>query len=533
MVHQLLTLKMKNKRWIILTLILFLGNTTVFSQISLDFLEKVKAAGINESQLQNNDLFQKQLDQNNSTLPGQGMNPNLPLRTDRMDMDDKEFFQFLEEQREANKVEDLKSIVFGREIFSNQNLTFAPDLNAPTPKHYKLSAGDELLIHVWGDSELNLECTISAEGVIVIPGLGPVHVSGLTIETAEKRIRQELGRIIATLVSDEVSNTSVSVTLGRIRSIKVNIVGEAVAPGTYLIPSYSTLFNALYAAGGVNDIGSLRNIRLFRDSEEVATLDVYDYLFNGRYASNIRLEDNDMIIVEPYEQLVTATGKVKRNRIFEVKPGETLKDVLRMAGGFTGDAYRADVRVKRKTGKRLQIATVREDRFGEFLMHDGDTLVVDSVIPFYENRVIITGAVWRPGEYELSPEVSTVKQLIEVANGLKGDEFMGRAQIERLNKDFTTSVFAIDIRGILNDTASDVTLQVEDVLSIPSLFDLREPYTITVSGAVNNPDTVMPFSYNMTVEDAIIKAGGLSEAAATINVGVARRIKKSLFFQYD
>ena len=438
-----------------------------------------------------------------------------------------------EEQRKRNLPEnDLKETVFGREIFSNKNLSFEPDLNIPTPKNYILSAGDELLINVWGDSELNLKLKVSPEGTIIIPNLGPVSVSGLTIETAENRIRQELGRIMSTLSGNtDGANTFVSVSLSQIRSIKVNIVGEVVAPGTYTLPSFATLFNALYAAGGVNEIGSLRGIKVYRNSKEVAKLDVYDYLLNGKYNTNIRLEENDMVIVSPYDQLAVVRGKVKRNRIFEMKKGETLQQLLNMAGGFTGDAYKKDVRIKRKADSRYQIATVTEDKYPTFAMMDGDSLLVDSVIPFYENRLIVTGAVWRPGEYELNGTVHTVKGLINQAAGLKGDEFTGRAQITRLNPDFTTTVIAVDIRGILNGTSPDIELKPEDILNIPSLFDLREPYTIKVSGAVNYVDTVLPYRNNLTVEDAIMMAGGLKESAATVNVEVARRIKDTKTYE--
>ena len=389
-----------------------------------------------------------------------------------------------------------------------------------------------MLINVWGDSELNLKLKVSPEGTILIPNLGPVSVSGLTIETAENRIRQELGRIMSTLSGDtDGANTFVSVSLSQIRSIKVNIVGEVVAPGTYTLPSFATLFNALYAAGGVNEIGSLRGIKVYRNSKEVAKLDVYDYLLNGKYNTNIRLEENDMVIVSPYDQLAVVRGKVKRNRIFEMKKGETLQQLLNMAGGFTGDAYKKDVRIKRKADSRYQIATVTEDKYPTFAMMDGDSLLVDSVIPFYENRLTVTGAVWRPGEYELNGAVHTVRQLVDQAAGLKGDEFAGRAQITRLNPDFTTTVIAVDIRGILNGTASDMELNPEDQLSIPSLFDLREPYTIKVSGAVNYIDTVLPYRNNLTVEDAIMMAGGLKESAATVNVEVARRIKDTKTYE--
>lgn len=497
--------------------------TGIKAQVPQELLDKARKAGMSEEQIQQE--MSKYIDKTTTTQQTQAeqLTPEKET-TGRVPLTNKELPP-LELQREENKpAQKLEDIVFGREIFSEKNLTFEPVLNIPTPVNYRLSAGDEVLIHVWGDSELNLKLTISPDGTIIIPDIGPVALSGLTIEAAEQRIRQELGRIMATIDGRE-PNTFVSVSLGQIRSIKVNIVGEAVVPGTYTLTSLATLFNALYAAGGVNNIGSLRSIKVYRNSKEIANLDVYNYLLHGEYNTNIRLEDNDMIIIGPYEQLVIAKGKIKRNRIFELKKGETLSQLLDMAGGFTGDAYTKDVTVKRKSGTRYQIATVTEEQFPTFTFHDGDSLLVDSVIPFYENRITISGAIWRPGEYELSPSVHTVKQLIQQAAGLKGDEFIGRAQITRLNPDFTHSVIAINIQDILNGTSPDIELQNEDQLYIPSLFDLREPYTIKVGGAVNQTDTVLPYRKNMTIEDAIVLAGGLQEAAATVNVEVARRIK--------
>ena len=500
------------------------------AQVPQDLIDKAKAAGMTDEQIRremNKRMGQSGTEQATRTASD-------AVVTDRtVTVPDGKEIPPLDAQRETNRpTGDLSGTVFGREIFSNKNLSFEPDLNIPTPKGYVLSAGDELLINVWGDSELNLKLKVSPEGTILIPNLGPVSVSGLTIDTAENRIRQELGRIMSTLSGNtDGANTFVSVSLSQIRSIKVNIVGEVVAPGTYTLPSFATLFNALYAAGGVNEIGSLRGIKVYRNSKEVAKLDVYDYLLNGKYNTNIRLEENDMVIVSPYDQLAVVRGKVKRNRIFEMKKGETLQQLLNMAGGFTGDAYKKDVRIKRKADSRYQIATVTEDKYPTFAMMDGDSLLVDSVIPFYENRLIVTGAVWRPGEYELNGTVHTVKGLINQAAGLKGDEFTGRAQITRLNPDFTTTVIAVDIRGILNGTSPDIELKPEDILNIPSLFDLREPYTIKISGAVNYVDTVLPYRNNLTVEDAIMMAGGLKESAATVNVEVARRIKDTKTYE--
>lgn len=494
------------------------------AQVPQELIDKAKASGMSETQIQQE--IARRMGQSDTGQATQRASEAVVTDRTVTTTPGKEELS-IEEQRQINLLEnDLKETVFGREIFSNKNLSFEPDLNIPTPKNYILSAGDELLINVWGDSELNLKLKVSSEGVILIPSLGPVSVGGLTVEAAENRIRQELGRIMSTLSGNtDGANTFVSVSLSQIRSIKVNIVGEVIAPGTYTLPSFATLFNALYAAGGINEIGSLRGIKVYRKSKEVAQLDVYDYLLNGKYEANIRLEENDMIIIPPYDQLAVVRGKVKRNRIFEMKKGETLQQLLNMTGGFTGDAYTKDVRIKRKAGSRYQIATVTENKYSTFIMMDADSLMVDSVIPFYENRLTITGAVWRPGEYELSPTVNTVKELVKQAAGLKGDEFAGRAQITRLNEDFTTTVIAVDIRGILSGVSPDVELKPEDQLYIPSLFDLREPYTIKVSGAVNFTDTILPYRKSLTVEDAIMMAGGLKESAATVNVEVARRIK--------
>lgn len=521
---------MKGLKKSILYLLLGCLAITVSAQVPEELIEKAKAAGLTQEQVQQEIARRMQ----------QGMADRQVVQTasdakvsDRQVLTE-EKLPPLEQQREANLQvgEKPEDTVFGRDIFTDKNLSFEPDLNIPTPKNYILSASDELLINVWGDSELNLNLKISPEGTIVIPSLGPVAVGGLTIEEAEGRLRRELSRIMATVSDDTgAGNTFVSLSLSQIRSIKVNVVGEVVAPGTYTLPSLATLFHALYAAGGVNPIGTLRNIKVYRDSREVASLDVYDYLLHGKYQTNIHLQENDMIMVGPYSQLIVARGKVKRNRVFEMKPGETLQQLLEMTGGFTGDAYKKDVRVKRKSGTRYQLATVTEDRFASFQMQDGDSLQVDSIIPFYENRLTISGAVWRPGEYELSPSLHTVKQLIRQAAGLKGDEFVGRAQLTRLNPDFTTTLLAVNVRGILAGTVPDMELRAEDHLIIPSLFDLREPYTIKVGGAVNFKDTVLPYRHNLTVEDAILMAGGLQESAATVQVEVARRIKDPRSFE--
>lgn len=544
---------------------LFLATTSLHAQISQDLIDKAKAAGLSDSQIQQEitKRIGKKGTLGSSNTLGSTLNDTdteestrqNPLKKegnkDAAESEKKYMLQkqyldeetgiFLtpeEEEKRKKQIEDiekknLENTVFGREIFSDTKLSFEPDLNLPTPSDYRLAAGDEVIINVWGASEMKITQKITPDGLINIPNIGPVSLSGLTVDQAAIQIKNELGRIMSGLVSPEDPNTFVSVSLGQIRSVKVNIVGEVVRPGSYTLPSLATLFNAIYAAGGVNDIGTLRNIKVYRNSKEIATLDVYDYLLNGNFDSNIRLEDNDMIIVGTYDNQVTIRGKIKRKRIFEMKKDESMQQLIKYAGGFTGDAYTGSIRIIRKAGEQYSIATVDKQNFAFFPLMDKDSVMVDSVIPLFSNRLQIKGAVWREGEYELGNEISTIKQLVMKAGGVKGDEFTGRAQLTRQNKDFTKEVLAIDIRGILNGTVPDVKLKPEDELHIPSLFDLREAYTINVRGAVNYPDTTLAYKNNMTIEDAIIQAGGLREAASMVKVDVARRIKNPYSQKYS
>ncbi|MBN1181138.1 MAG: SLBB domain-containing protein, partial [Bacteroidales bacterium] len=416
-------------------------------------------------------------------------------------------------------VYDKRSKIFGREIFSTYNLTFAPNYNMPTPANYILAAGDEVIIDVWGASEMNLTTTITPEGSITIPGLGLVYLNGLSVEQAEGKIRSSLKKIMSGIGSQ----TQVKVSLGQIRTIKVNMVGEATVPGTYSLPSLATLFNALYSAGGVNDIGSLRAIKVYRNNKEAGTLDLYDFLLNGRYDANIRLEDNDIVIVPTYQNLVTIKGKVKRNRTFEMTKDETLAELITYAGGTTGDAYTENVQVKRRTGRMFDIHTVNAGEFDSFLMHDGDSVFVDSIIHEYSNRLTIKGAVWRPGEYELCEKTDSLSELIGIAEGLKGDAFASRGQITRMKDDYTYEVIPFLTRNVVSG-AIDIALKRNDEIYIPSIFDLREEYYLIVKGEVNLPDTIA-FSEKMSIEDAIMQCGGLKESASVEKIEVARRIQ--------
>lgn len=406
-------------------------------------------------------------------------------------------------------------MVFGREVFSSKNLTFAPNYNMPTPPNYVLGPEDEIIVEVWGASELYVKQKITPDGTVTIQGVGPVSVVGLTMEEANKRMSARIAQIM--------EGAQVKVTLGQIRSIKVNIAGEVMVPGTYTLPSLATVFNAVYAAGGVNRIGSLRSIKVYRNSQQIAELDVYDYLVYGKYNTNIRLQDNDMIIVSPYENYVTMTGKIKRERVYELKKGETLKNAVEYAGGFMGDAYSDNLNVLRKTGRQYSIETVDQDDFGSFVMFDGDSVVVDKIITDYSNRLTITGAVWRPGDYQLSEKLSTLTQLISKAEGLRGDEFASRGQITRRKPDFTYEIIPFDVRAAATGK-QEITLTKEDSVYIPNILEMREEYRVIIKGEVNRPDT-LEYRSGMTVEDAIVRSGGLKESASYANIEIARRIK--------
>lgn len=426
-------------------------------------------------------------------------------------------------KREEKRIQDsiLRNSVFGREIFSARNLTFAPTYNLPTPPNYVLAAGDRLFIDLWGDAEANYDLKVSPDGFITVPDAGVINVGGVTVEAAEKRIRNKLASTVSGLNNGTVN---LKLSLGDIRSIKVNIIGEASMPGTYTLPSLATLFNALYEAGGVSDIGSLRSIKLIRGGKQVAELDVYDYLIGGKQEVNVGLQDNDMIIVQPYENLVKVTGKVKRPRIYELKKGETADDLLLYTGGFMGEAYKDNITVNRKSGRMMSVHSVPTEEFAEFAMADGDSVAVGEVIRQYANRVTVEGAVWRPGDYELNDSLTTLKELIKKAEGIRGDALMSRTQIVRLNDDYTFSVESVDLQGLLNGIVADVKLKPEDLVRIPSVNSLKEGYTIDVKGEVNTPQTLL-YRDNMTIEDAILMANGLKESASLARIEVARRVK--------
>ena len=403
---------------------------------------------------------------------------------------------YLEEE-----TEDPTQQIFGHNIFSNENLTFEPSVNVATPIDYQLGPGDEVIIDVWGASETTIREIISPEGSIFISNLGPVYLSGKTVREANDYLKEEFAKIYSG-VSGNVPNTQVKLTLGEIRSIQVNVMGEVEVPGTYTLSSFASVFHALYSAGGVNNIGSLRSIRVVRNGDVVADLDVYDFILKGKMREDVRLQDGDVILVQPYLSLVQILGKVKRPMFYEMKPGESASLLLDYAGGFTGDAYKKAIRVVRKSGREMQVYNVDDKEYATFPMDDGDVVTVDSVLQRFENRVELRGAVYRPGLYQLDEEVATVKQLIAKAEGVRGDAFLNRAILDRENDDLEHEIIQVDVKGILNGTKADIPLQKNDVIYIPSIHDLKEEATLTIHGEVANPGTYL-YSENTTIEDLV------------------------------
>lgn len=416
-------------------------------------------------------------------------------------------------------------MIFGRNIFNTKKLTFAPSQNLATPDNYKIGPGDEIIIDIWGANQNTIRQNISPDGYINIENLGLVYLSGMTIKNAESYLRNELNKIYSGIIGDNPTS-EIKVTLGQIRTIQINVMGEVVAPGTYALSSLSTIFHALYKAGGVNKLGSLRNIHLTRNGGKIATVDVYDFILKGKTANDIRLQEGDVIIVPPYEMLVEIEGNIKRPMFYEMKNDETVQTLIEYAGKFTGDAYTKNVRITRKNGKEYQIHTVDQLDFSIFKLMDGDEVNVGAMLDRFENKLEIKGAVYRPGIYQYGGNLNTVKALVEKAEGLMGDAFMGRAVLHRERMDLTKEVIQIDLKNILNGTKPDIALQRNDVLYIPSIHDLQDIGTISVFGEVARPGD-FPFSENTTLEDIIIQAGGLKESASMVRVDVSRRIKDS------
>ena len=422
---------------------------------------------------------------------------------------------------EAFREDTRGPLVYGRDVFRNKSLNFAPSENLATPKNYRLGPGDEVIIDIFGANQVTLRDKISPEGSINVDVLGPVYLSGMTIDEANKYLKRKLAGIYAGL-NRSSAGTDIRLSLGQIRSIQVNILGDVNHAGTYVVSAFSTVFHALYLAGGVVEPGSLRNITVNRAGKVVGTVDVYDFLMNGTRESDIRLEEGDVIMVKPYECLVKIGGEVKRPMYFEMKDGETLQDLIDYAGGFAGGAYTDNVTVVRQNGRSYEVRTVDKADYKSFVMQNGDEVTVNQLNSFYENRLVINGAVYQPGTYEFGGDVKTVRQLVAKAGGVLPDAFLNRAVLHREHEDKTLEVISVNLGKVLSGAEPDIPLQKNDELYVTSVSDLRETGTMTINGMVTNPGT-FPFARNTTVEDLIIMAGGLREGASLARVDISRR----------
>lgn len=405
--------------------------------------------------------------------------------------------------------------VFGRDIFNNTELTFEPAMNIATPQNYVVGPGDNVKVDIYGASQKSEVYTVSPDGDITIEGYGPINIGGLTISQANARLRSTLG--------SRYSSSSIKMSLGQTRTITVNVMGEVKTPGTFTLSAFASVFHALYMAGGINDIGTLRNIKVYRNGKLITVVDVYDYILNGKLKGNVRLADNDVIVVGPYDSMVNITGKIKRPMYYEMKKNESANSLLKYAGGFESDAYTKNIRVVRNNGTKRSVFIVNEFDLSSFKVSDGDEVSVDSIIERYENMVEIKGAVFRPGMYQLGGDITTVRGLLEQCDGVTEDAFTTRGVMHRMNPNRTLKVISVDVEGILNGTTPDIALQNEDVLFIPTKTEQITERTITIHGEVQYPG-VYAYADNETIEDFILQAGGLKETASTVKVDIARRI---------
>jgi protein involved in polysaccharide export with SLBB domain len=431
----------------------------------------------------------------------------------------------VDDSQAAAKQKSSSNGIYGASLFRDKNLSFTPSLNIPTPKNYELASGDELIVDLWGASNQTYRLMITPEGTVSVENLAPLYLSGLTIEEAEERVMEHLGKVYSGLRPQDPDNkdTYGRVTLGNIRSIKVTILGEVSNPGTYTLSSLATVFNALYMSGGPSGLGTYRDIQVFRQGKKIASLDIYDFLIDGDQEDNIRLNDQDIIKIDPYQTRVSITGEVKRTGKFELEAGESLDDLLKMAGGFTEQAYTQRFKVYSRTGKERKIKDITYPDQSDYQFQNGDRIHVGQILDRFSNKVEIKGAVYREGEYELS-DTTSVYSLIQRADGLRGDAFTQRALIYRTREDMTVETIPFNVRDVINNPQQhDISLQREDIIQIASIFDLREDYTISINGAVQDPGNI-PFMNEMTLEDAIFQANGFRESAAPYRIEIARRI---------
>lgn len=443
------------------------------------------------------------------------------LKQDSLDVVIPDSMELLNLRLEIEK----KPVIFGHDIFNNKTLNFEPNLNIATPENYRLGAGDEVIIDVWGAAQSTVIDVISPDGYLNIDILGVVYLNGMTVKEANNHLKEQYSKIYAG-ISGDAPNAHIKLTLGKIRTIQVSVMGEVENPGTYTLSAFASVFHALYQAGGVNDIGTMRSIKVSRDNKPVAVLDIYDYLLNGRTGDDIRLADGDVITVGTYECLVDAAGKVKRPMLYEMKEGETASDLLRYSGGFAREAYRGDIRIERMGEREKQIFTLDASAQSAFLMKDGDVMTVDSIADTYENIIEAKGALYRPGKFQLGGGANTVGQLIARAGGLRPDAFVNRALLNRRLPDLTMENLSVDVAGIVAGTTPDIELRSNDVLYVPSISDMQDIPFLTIYGEVAMPGKYR-YSANSRIEDIILMAGGLTEKASTARVEIVRRMRNS------
>ena len=405
--------------------------------------------------------------------------------------------------------------VFGRDIFNRRMLTFEPNMNIATPANYVVGAGDRVIIDVYGASQKSEQLEVSPDGTITVEGFGPIHLAGLTVSAANEKIKHELGQ--------RYKSSSIRMTVGQTRTISVNVMGEVTAPGTYTLSAFATVFHAIYMAGGVTGVGTLRSIKVYRGGRQLTVVDVYDYILNGKLAGNVRLADNDVIVVGPYDCLVDISGQVKRPMAYEMRKGESLATLLKYAGGFTSKAYKKGIQVNRVSGEQYSAYNVQEFDISSFKLMDGDSVTVDSILERYANTVQIKGAVFHPGMFDLGGTNNTVRSLIESAGGLTEDAFTAHAVLHRMKPDRVRKVLSVDIEGIMAGTIADMPLENEDILFIPFRNETLNERTLTIHGEVQMPG-IYEYAEDETVEDFILQAGGLTDAASTARVDVSRRI---------
>lgn len=440
--------------------------------------------------------------------------------THTYDDNDEEYVDFQKEMTamissDKDALSKNGSRVFGRDIFNSKLLSFEPNMNIATPQNYRLGPGDAVIIDIYGASQKTEQCTVSPDGDVTIEGYGPVQVSGLTVAQANARLRSTLG--------SRYTSSRVRLTVGQTRTIMVNVMGEVRLPGTYTLSAFATVFHALYMAGGTNDLGTLRNIKVYRSGRLVTVVDIYDYILNGRLTGNVRLAEGDVIVVGPYDCLVNISGKVKRPMFYEMKKNESVASLLKYAGSFTGDAYTKAVRVNRKTGREYSVYNVGEFDFSSFQIADGDSVEVDSILPRFANTVEVRGAVFRPGKYNLGGQVNSVRTLLAQAEGVTEKAFTARAVMHRMKSDRTLEAIRVDVAGILSGRVADIPLKENDVLFIPTRSEEIQERTITIRGEVNYPGTYR-YAENETVEDFVLQAGGLTDRASSVNVNISRRV---------